>query len=219
MKRWVVRMLMGGFAAAMLAGCAKSYVDPKYKDVTMTDLKRPAEMQRVRLDVEFLTNGSPNTWAAKHVRDRIEQALTKSGTVQLVSGDQTDDVAIIHVVMNNVGDVGDAMAKGFGTGLTFGLVGSSVTDGYVFDATFTPAGGGEPVTKQYRHAIYSTVGNKEGPAGLTPMSPSQAFDQVVQDLVMVFLKDLQAQGYLVRLDLDGDRVQTAGFGRNASWMF
>ena len=37
MKRFVLRMLMSGLAAAMLAGCAKSYVDPKYNDVTMTE--------------------------------------------------------------------------------------------------------------------------------------------------------------------------------------
>ena len=68
------------------------------------------------------------------------------------SADQLD------VVLDNVGDLGDAAAKGAKTGLTFGASGSQVTDGYVLTATFRPVGK-EPVTKIYRHALHSTIGN------------------------------------------------------------
>jgi len=70
---------------------------------------------------------------------------------------------------------------------------STVTDGYVMTATFrgaaTPA-----VTKVYRHAIHSTVGNADGPSGLVAeASPRAAFDKVVEGLVLTLLLDLQKE--------------------------
>src|SRR5204863_6648256 len=94
----------------------------------------------------------------------------------------------LNINMNNVGDIGAAVGKGIGTGLTLGLAGSMVTDGYDFTATFQRPGVA-PVKKQYKHALHTTIGNKSGPEGLTPMTPTEAFDQVVKELVMKLLKD------------------------------
>ena len=82
-----------------------------------------------------------------------------------------------------------------GTGLTLGLVGSMVTGGYVITATYTGPGR-EPVKKVYEHAIHSTVGNKQGPAGLRAVSTQEAFDQVAEDLVLNLLRDLQSERVL-----------------------
>jgi len=202
------RLFSAVIATLLLAGCATSYVDPQYKNASIADLKRPAAPQRVVLTVEFQTNGSPNSFATNMLRDKAEQALTRSGTVQVAATADAADASRIHIVMNNVADMGDAVAKGFSTGLTFGLVGSLVTDGYTFDASYTPANG-KPIARHYEHAIYSTVGNKEGPAGLTPLSPTQAFEQVVLELVTAFLKDLQAEGQLTQLKHDAASLQTA----------
>lgn len=87
------------------------------------------------------------------------------------------------------------MAKGIGTGLTLGLVGSTVTDGYVFTATFTPLGK-VSVTKEYRHAIHTTIGAKSGPPGLQPMSPQEAFDHVLEELILRLLLDLRLGEHL-----------------------
>ena len=80
-----------------------------------------------------------------------------------------DSIDRMDVVMNNVGDVGEAVAKGVGTGLTLGLAGSMVTDGYFFTATYQ-AVGKEPVRKVYKHALHSTVGNAKDPEGLEPVA-------------------------------------------------
>lgn len=188
--------------AGVLAGCTSSYVDPKYKNQQASDLKQPDNRQRVRLEVEFQTNGKPNSWATSKVRQVVADALTRSRTVVIVAEDDTAPAATMRIVMNNVGDMGEAFGKGFGTGLTFGLMGSMVTDGYQFDGTFIPEGSTNAVTHRYEHAIYSTVGNKEGPRGLEPLPIAQAFEKVVNDLVVAFLKDLQNQGYLVYADGD-----------------
>lgn len=78
----------------------------------------------------------------------------------------------------------------------FGAAGSMVTDAYVFTATFRPVG--KPaVTKVYRHALHSTVGNAEGPSYLVAeASPQGAFDKVVEGLVLNLLLDLQKEEQL-----------------------
>ena len=53
------------------------------------------------------------------------------------------------------------------------------------------------MTKVYRHAIHSTVGNAEGPPGLVPEeSIRAAFDKVVEGLVLNMLLDLQKEEQL-----------------------
>jgi hypothetical protein len=100
----------------------------------------------------------------------------------------------LSFVLNNVADTGAAAGKGFGTGLTFGLAGSHVTDGYEMTVRLTQ---GTTITERaYSHAILSTIGNASGPPGLTPVSLGAAFNQVVDDLVLNAIKDLQAAGML-----------------------
>lgn len=57
-------------------------------------------------------------------------------------------------------------------------------------ATFTRVGR-PPIEKVYKHALLSTVGNAKGPEGLTPMSVTEAVDQVLQELVLNFILDLE----------------------------
>jgi len=195
-------------AILLLDGCTSSYVDPVYKDVTMADLKAPQQRYRIRLTTEFQTNGSPNSYANRLFRQRVEEALNKTGVVQIVADNDSGPAAGMHLVMNNVGNLGDAAAKGFGTGLTFGLVGSLVTDGYEFLASYTPTGG-SAISRNYKHAIHTTIGNAEGPSDLPPLSVDAAFERVVSDLVMVFVRDLQQQGLLTRIDTGQLWRQTA----------
>ena len=68
-----------------------------------------------------------------------------------------------------------------------------MTDGYVLTATFR-ATGKQAVTKVYRHAIHSTIGNADGPPGLVAEESVQAaFDTVVEGLVLNLLLDLQKE--------------------------
>jgi hypothetical protein len=92
-------------------------------------------------------------------------------------------------------DHNDAMAKGFGTGLTFGLIGTMVTDGYVCDATFSSPQG-EPFKVQFKHALHTTIGNASGPPGLTGQSPELAAKALVTQLVYSVLRDLSKSGRL-----------------------
>lgn len=214
MKKKIYRALILGVFGLALAACTSSYVDPKYKNVSMSEIQNPVSKHRIRLSIEFQTNGKPNEYASKKVKERIKEVLEKTGVVEVAADEDKALAEELRIVMNNFGDMGDAAAKGFGTGLTFGLVGSMVTDGYSFEATYQPSAGGQAaVTKHYEHAIYTTVGNKEGPAGLTPLSVGEAFNTVLNDLIIVFLRDLQKEGFLTSVQLDHFAGQLAYFSR------
>jgi hypothetical protein len=176
------------------AGClsVKSYVDPQLPKVTYADLLRRSDVRPIYLTLEFQTNGKPNSKGRSLALDRVTRTLEMSKLFSYVAFTPADTLDRIDIVMNNVGDKGEAITKGVGTGLTFGLAGSIVTDGYVFTTTFQ-AVGKEPVRKVYKHALHTTIGNANGPEGLKPLAVREAFDKVVEELVLNFLLDLQKE--------------------------
>ena len=184
-------MLLG---ACLLSGCisTRSYVDPKLHDLNWSAIKAPPQAHAAGLGVEFFRNGERYARADKDARGAVERALQKSGVVTL----QADgSPARLSIRINNIANIGESIRKGFGTGLTFGAKGSSVTDGYEITIQYEHAG--QKLEKTYQHALHSTVGNAEPITPATPMTPVQAFDQVIEDAVIHFLRDAQDQGVLV----------------------
>lgn len=178
----------------LLSGCIsmKSYVDPKLHDLDWSAVKAPAQVHAVGLELEFFRNGERYPRADKFTRGAVERALQKSGVIGL----QTDGTpAKLRVKVNNIANISDAMKKGFGTGLTFGAKGSTVTDGYEITIAYENAG--KSVEKTYKHALHSTIGNADPATNAAPLKPVQAFDQVIEDAVIHFLRDAQAEGHLV----------------------
>jgi hypothetical protein len=193
--RLTIRIAPIVLCLAALSGCisTKSYVDPQYRHASYGDLARPAPPYTLRVNVEFQRNGVARPAADAQVRADIERSLRASGVAVPYDG-KTPAEGELSFVLNNVANVGAAAGKGFGTGLTFGLAGSHVTDGYQMTVRLTQ---GTTITERvYSHAIHSTVGNASGPPGLTPVSLGAAFNQVIDDLVLNALKDLQAAGLL-----------------------
>lgn len=180
---------------AMLAGLGcinpQSYVDPKLPRVELATISR-TEPKVLALEVQFFRAGKRLPKVDSEVRDKVRLHLLACGAVKEILPTPDPVRPVLKIDLDNVGDTGSAVAKGIGTGLTLGLVGSMVTDGYVFTATLERPGL-PPVKKVYNHAIHTTVGNKKGPEGLTPMPVTQAFDQVMEALVLNMVKDLQAE--------------------------
>ena len=197
------RRLIVIFAVVMtITGCAKSYVDPLYKDAHFNQLSPPQEAVQVALDFTFQTNSKSNDNATKTIRPWLVNVLRGSRVILPVENSETDtSVGKLKVIMNNVADIGEAAGKGFGTGLTFGLVGSMVTDSYVFTAEYFPPGENEAISKSYEHAIHTAIGNKEGPTGLVQMSTMEAFHAVLEDLVIAYLRDMQKDGHLSKVEI------------------
>lgn len=113
----------------LLAGCIspKSYLDPSQPKIGYTDLTRPSKPIPLKLTTEFQRNGEPNPKANATLLDGSSRILRASG---MIEPDGQNSVGSMHITVNNVADIATAATKGFGTGLTFGLIGSTVSDNY-----------------------------------------------------------------------------------------
>lgn len=191
MSKVMMSFLSLGLLSLMLTGCVstKSYVDPNYGKVKYEDLARRTEPYRWRVVAEFQRNGSRLPAADAELMGHVERVIRASGFAVPTSEASAPE---IKVIVNNVADLGSAAGKGFGTGLTFGLAGSSISDYYEMEVVLTD---GKNVLKKtgYKHAIHSTVGNTNGPEGLEPMSTAAAFGKVVEQLLLNALKDIERE--------------------------
>jgi len=190
--RHAVRGLAVLSCAVALTGCLSmnSYVDPALPVVGKADIAAPANPRPVQVAFEFRSKGSANAAATAELQPRVVAVAAESGLFSSVSRDAAGPGAgLLTVVIDNVPLAGEnAAAEGFGTGLTFGLAGSMVTDVYV--ATVTYNRGGETTSVDVRHALHSTIGNKAGPEGLTAVTPLEAVHQVIDQIVWNSLDEL-----------------------------
>lgn len=180
--------------ASLSVGCVstKSYVDPAYGRATYNDITRKTDPYTWKIVVEFQRNGKHLPAIDSELMGHVERTVRASG---MATPMPEGGMGQLKVMVNNVADMGTAGAKGFGTGLTLGLVGSTVSDNYEMEAELSM--NGKVIRRSgYKHALHSTVGNASGPQGLEPMTPSAAFGRVVEQLMLNFLKDIQQSGDL-----------------------
>jgi len=194
MPRFARLILALSLTSLLAAGCmtVKTAVDPAYGTTKYEDIARPTEPYRWKVSVQFLRNGDPVQKADSTLRDSVERVLRASSVV-IPTPDATSGE--IRVVLNNVTDMKAAAAKGFGSGLTFGLVGTTVTDYYEMEVTIA-ADGRNFHKSGIRHALISAVGNKSLPEGLEPLPPTTAFNKLVEQMLLNALKEFQQSGSL-----------------------
>lgn len=192
--RKIFLVFLIGFA---FVGCmsSKSYLDPKYSDVGYEDIKVVDKKYNAKIDIEFQRNGEHISNIDQELRSNVEQIFRASGV--LVPSTNNTDIKI-KVICNNIADLAEARVKGIGTGLTFGISGSVVTDYYVITVTLN--NGKEIISRKYDHAIYTTVGNKKSPIeGVQPTTASNAFNGVIEDVILEFIKEMQARNIFALL--------------------
>jgi hypothetical protein len=186
-----VRRCLAAVALIALTGCANIYVDGATQEVDAAKYKRAAPPHAVQLLVEFQTKGVANARATEHVKARILDQVKRSGIFSAVEEAPVNGGALLAITINNVPLQDDAFAKGFVTGLTFGLAGSQVSDGYVCTATYTPVRGAAPIIKQARHAIHTTVGAAAAPGNATKVdNVDAAVSTMTRQVVSNVLNDV-----------------------------
>ena len=148
----------------VLSGCASIYVDKSTPEIPSSAFKKPASPKPVQVLVEFQNKGVANATVTNILAPKIIDQIKESGLFSEVRNTPTPDGSLLSVTLNNVPLTDDAFNKGFVTGLTFGLAGSQVSDGYVCTLKYTPSAQSLPITKTARHAIHAVLGAKEGPA-------------------------------------------------------
>lgn len=192
-QAWARRVVLGMMlaATALLGGCASAYLDASVREVPAAQFKKPATPGPVQLLFDFQTKGVANAQATSMLRDRVEAQVRASGLFSTVGSSAVPSGAVLTLTVNNVPMSDDAFTKGFVTGLTLGLAGSQVGDGYVCTATYRAPGSSAPLVKQMRHAIYTTMGAAGTPANAIKMPDHrEAAFQMTTQAVSQLLNDL-----------------------------
>jgi len=187
MKKAVI--VLGLFlCGAACASTSKSYVDTSYGKIQYSDIAKPAQPYKLKLKVEFQRNGQHLPAVDSQLLQQVDSVVRASGFAAPV-GDTESASDSLTIVVNNIADLAEARKKGFATGSTFFLKGSVVTDNYEMQVTATI--GGKTVSRSgYKGAILTAIGRASGPEGVPPVTVTEAFNKVVEQLILQFLRDL-----------------------------
>jgi hypothetical protein len=180
------QLLYFGLAVIMLlstSGCASYYVDTALKDVPPEKMKKVENPKPVQLLFEFQTRGATNPRATESLKTKVTDIVKKSGLFSQVDTAPVNNGAILSIVVNNVPLTDNAAAKGFATGLSFGLAGNTVTDGYICTVDYIADANTPKISKTVRHAIHTTVGNTSAP-------PNAVKSDSIQDAVNTMLRQI-----------------------------
>ena len=191
LRRTAIAVMVAG--SALLTGCASFYVDTATRDIPVAQFKKIVAPKPVALSFEFQSRGAPNPRATEFLQAQVKEQVAGSGLFSTVGGGS--DSARLSVQLNNVPKDGDnAMAKGFVTGLTFGMAGNVVTDLYECKVTYLPAGQGTPLVATARHAIHTSLGATGEPANATKSANMEdAIRTMTRQVVANALNDLSQQ--------------------------
>lgn len=192
MSTWGNRLLFVlVIASSMLSGCASFYVDSAVKEIPPSEFRQVADPKPVQVLFEFQTKGVANSRATALLKGQITDQIKASGLFTSVEEKPVPTGGILSIKLNNVPISDDAFSKGFVTGLTFGLAGNQVSDGYVCTMEYLSAGSGETIRKQARHAIHTVIGAKSAPEnGVPAANVEAAVRMMARQVVSTTLKDL-----------------------------
>ncbi len=192
-RRWAVAGLV--LLAGLLHGCAAVYVDGNQPEVPKSGFTKPAAPQPVQLVFEFQTRGAANPPATDHHSANVTEQIADSGQFASVGTTANPGAALLTFTLNNVPLTDDAASKGFIAGLTFGLAGQTIGDGYDATLRFLPAAAPgsapPPVVQQAKHVIYTSIGNASPPPGATKTANiEEAVFTMLRQVLSKLLSDL-----------------------------
>jgi hypothetical protein len=187
-----LRWLVLAAALTCLGGCAAFYVDGHAPEVPAAQYKKPASPADVQLIWEFQTKGVSNARATEYLKTRVQEQFASSGLFAKVSDTPVPGGALLTATVNNVPLNDDAAAKGFVAGLTFGLAGQTVGDGYECTIRYTPArAGASPLVASGKHVLYTSIGTGGPPPGAQKMAGiEEAITTTMRQLISRTLNDL-----------------------------
>ncbi len=197
MTRFVgaLRSLLLAAVMSFLGGCAAFYVDGNAPEVPSAQYKKPASPAGVQLLWEFQTRGVANARATELLKARVSEQIVASGLFSSVSDLPDAGGALLSVTVNNVPLSDDAAGKGFIAGLTFGIAGQTVGDGYEGTLRYTPGRSGAPTLQRSgKHVIYTSLGSGSPPPGSLKMpSVAEAVTTMLRQLISRTLNDLSLE--------------------------
>lgn len=177
----------------LLSGCVNVYVDTMTQDLKPEQIRKVESPKPVQLLFEFQTKGATNSRATEHVKGDVLTHVKDSGLFSEVSAEPVRGGGILSLIIENVPLTQDAASRGFVTGLTFGLAGNVVTDGYVCTVVYANDANPGKITAVAKHAIHTAIGAQSAPVNAVE-SPSidEAVKKMVRQIVTNALNNLAA---------------------------
>ena len=163
--RMLRRCLQGALVAgaALLAGCANLYVEGASGEGPVAQIARPAQPRPVQLVVDFQTRGMTDPGATHSRSAMVADLVRASGLFSEVRDLPADGAGMLTVTLNHLPPTENLWAKGIATGLSLGAVGQQAADDYTCTVSYIAPGRSQPVVKEARTAIYTTVGAAKAP--------------------------------------------------------
>ncbi|CAH0348207.1 hypothetical protein [Aquabacterium sp. CECT 9606] len=185
--RWAALSVLAA-ASTLFAGCANFYVDNGLRAADTAQITQPASPKPVQLFFSFQTKGTANAQATQQLKGQVTDLVKQSGLFSEIRETAAPDAGVLQLTINNVPLSDDAVSKGIMTGLTLGLAGSTVGDGYVCDLQYTRSDNSPKIQAKANHAIYTSIGASNGPeAAATKMS---GINEAVTTMVRQGIKTL-----------------------------
>jgi hypothetical protein len=165
----LARFILGGAVAAAIAvsappAFAATYLGTQIRELAPEERIPVAKPQPVQIVFQFQTHGSPNGRATTALKQTVIDAVKASGVFSDVVEGPVPGGAVLSVTINNSDDIEDMQSHQMATGLTAGIVGSTVTDHYTCTVEFasgTP--GGPRLSRTTEQRIFTTTGLTASP--------------------------------------------------------
>jgi hypothetical protein len=164
-RRWTSWACAGLAAlfALSLAGAAApaSYIDSTLGEIKPQDKVAVASPQPVELLFQFQTKGALNARATKLLKDKVVEAVKSTGVFSQVSDTPTANGAVLEVIINDApssGDMSSAEGKGFVTGATFFVAGSTIRENYDCTINYVAGPGAAKLTRTANDGVYFQMG-------------------------------------------------------------
>ena len=174
------------------------YVIQETPALSYGEISKDDDKQSLDVTFEFQTNGQMNPGVTNRYRAQVIGALNQTGCFSEVHAGVGRSSRSLHLVVNNVVDsLGGAVMQGFFSGLTFGLIGTKVTDNYAIEAVYS-GGSGDSTNSNYGWSLTTTSGLIHAGVsnGTKHGTLDSAFDRLLEQVVLRVISDLQAKNKL-----------------------
>jgi len=181
-------------AASSLAACTtpapiQYFADSDHELITSASLDQVPPTE-VRLEVKFYRGDKEIPGAEPRLKHAVINALNSTSVLR--ASDDPATVAVLYVEVLDFLNPNERQDGDYAfSGITYGkLAISRITDRYEFKLRYEMPDGHERFA-QDKHAIWTQTGNTRAPSLRGPYATSsRAFQAVVTDVVLSFLKDI-----------------------------
>jgi len=156
----IAALALLGLACLPLGGCVTMYVANGLPDPQPSDYPKLAAPAPVQMLFTWKTKGTVNTRAQDMVLPEVTSTVKQSGLFSAVGPEPAAQGALLSITIENnpISTEGEAVAKGFVTGFTFGLVGSQIAEGYTCTIEYSTNPGAAKLARVTRQILFGTLG-------------------------------------------------------------